>query len=54
MELWLYLWLYIAKHGQRFKHLQRILCARKTWCKLLMHWVVTREWTAEDGLTLNQ
>jgi hypothetical protein len=28
--------------------------ACKTWCKLLMHWVVTREWTAGDGLTLNQ
>jgi len=24
------LWLYVAKHGQRFKHLQRILCAIRT------------------------
>jgi len=28
-QLWLQLWLYVAKYGELFKHLERILCARK-------------------------
>ena len=49
-----WVWLYTAKHRQRFKHFQRVLCARKTYCKLLVNWVVKGEWRKEDGLTLNQ
>ena len=48
------MWLYIAKYFQRFKHFQRVICARKTCCKLLVNWVVMRELRMEDGLTLNQ
>jgi hypothetical protein len=29
-RVWLQLWLYVAKHGQRFKRLEAVLCARKT------------------------
>jgi hypothetical protein len=27
-EVWLQLWLYVAKYRQRFKHLEVVLCAR--------------------------
>jgi len=30
-------WLYVAKHRQRFKHLQPVLCARKT---LVSYWFI--------------
>jgi hypothetical protein len=30
-------WLYIAEQGQRFKHLEQILCARKT---LVSYWLI--------------
>ncbi len=31
------MWLYIAKHCQRFKRLEAVLCARKT---LVSYWLI--------------
>ena len=36
-EVWLYLWLYVAKYRQRFKHFEEVLCARKT---CVSYWLI--------------
>jgi hypothetical protein len=51
--VWLLLWLYVAKYGELFKHLERILCARKT---LVSYWFIVSCQFLDVGadVTLNQ
>lgn len=50
LGVWLLLWLYVAKHRQRFKHLEEVLCARKTF---VSYWLIVSCQSLDGGALLD-